>query len=194
MGHAGSDPDPVPLNAFGHLGLQERRCHDVDALAEQFRERIAQVEEREDPTIVEINVHHEIDITVGPILTARRGSEDARIASPVRTNERADRTSLRLKRAKTRLRHIGSRCARLAPKYEAATGGSWKVADAPAEFVETLARAIAGFAFTATAFQAIRKLSQNRPEADRMAVTGWLADSRPDSAAIDWWMQQQQGR
>ena len=124
MGHAGSDPDPVPLNAFGHLGLQERRCHDVDALAEQFRERIAQVEEREDPTIVEINVHHEIDITVGPILTARRGSEDARVASPVRTNERADRTSLRLKRAKTRLRHIGSRCARLAPKYEAATGGT----------------------------------------------------------------------
>lgn len=81
-----------------------------------------------------------------------------------------------------------------AADYEAATGGSWKVADAPADFVETLARAIAGFTFAATAFQAIRKLSQNRPGADRAAVTGWLADSRPESSAIAWWMRQQQDR
>ncbi len=78
-----------------------------------------------------------------------------------------------------------------AADYEGATGSDWKVADAPTDFVAGLARAIAGFAFTATAFQAIRKLSQNRPEADRAAVTGWLAQTRPASGAIDWWMARQ---
>lgn len=76
-----------------------------------------------------------------------------------------------------------------ASDYEAATGGTWQVADAPASFIEGLARAIAGFNFVAREFRAIRKLSQNRPPADRAAVAGWLADSRPQTAEIAWWMQ-----
>ena len=108
MGLAGSDPDSIPLDGFDHLGLQERRRYDVDALAEQLRKRIAQVEQREDPAIVEIEIHDKIDITVGLIFTTRSGSKDARIASAVRANKRTERPALRLKRANTRQRRIGS--------------------------------------------------------------------------------------
>lgn len=75
-----------------------------------------------------------------------------------------------------------------AADHEGATGGDWKVADAPADFVDGLARAIAGFAFTAERFLAIRKLSQNRPAEDRAAVRDWLAESRPETTEIAWWM------
>lgn len=76
-----------------------------------------------------------------------------------------------------------------AADYEAASGGTWRVADAPEDFIDGLARAIAGFSFVARQFRAIRKLSQNRPPADRAAVAGWLADSRPKASEIAWWMQ-----
>ncbi|MFC3229325.1 FMN-binding negative transcriptional regulator [Marinibaculum pumilum] len=75
-----------------------------------------------------------------------------------------------------------------AADYEGATGGDWAVADAPADFVDGLARAIAGFRFAATGYLAIRKLSQNRGEVDRAAVTDWLGRTRPDSGDISWWM------
>jgi len=72
--------------------------------------------------------------------------------------------------------------------YEAATGGGWQVADAPADFVEGLARAIAGFRFNARSFLAIRKLSQNRSWQDRAAARDWLAASRLPATDIAWWM------
>ena len=75
-----------------------------------------------------------------------------------------------------------------AADYEGATGGDWAVADAPADFVDGLARAIAGFRFAATGFLAIRKLSQNRNDTDRAAVTDWLGRTRPESGDISWWM------
>lgn len=77
---------------------------------------------------------------------------------------------------------------RQAADYETATGGQWQVADAPADFVEGLAGAIAGFSFTARTFLAIRKLSQNRPVEDRIAARDFLAERRSPASDIAWWM------
>lgn len=48
--------------------------------------------------------------------------------------------------------------------------GPWAVADAPADFVDGQLRAIVGIEIPITRLAAKRKLSQNRPEADRAGV------------------------
>lgn len=71
--------------------------------------------------------------------------------------------------------------------YEGATGGDWRLADAPSDFIATMAAALVGLSFTVTHGLAIRKLSQNRPQ-DRASVRDWLARTRPETARIDHWM------
>ena len=54
---------------------------------------------------------------------------------------------------------------------------AWKVADAPDDFIDRKLQAIVGVQLDVTAVEASRKLSQNKPEADRAGATEGLARS-----------------
>ncbi len=64
---------------------------------------------------------------------------------------------------------------------------AWKVADAPDDFIDRKLQAIVGVQLDVTAVEASRKLSQNKPEADRVGATEGLArsDQARDRATAD---------
>ncbi len=66
---------------------------------------------------------------------------------------------------------------RLTNKHEGARAKPWAVADAPADFIATQLRGIVGVRIPVTRFEGKRKMSQNRPEADRVGVAAGLATS-----------------
>jgi transcriptional regulator len=66
---------------------------------------------------------------------------------------------------------------RLTNKHEGARANPWAVADAPADFIAMQLRSIVGLRIPVTRFEGKRKLSQNRPEADRAGVANGLAAS-----------------
>jgi transcriptional regulator len=57
------------------------------------------------------------------------------------------------------------------------------VDDAPADFIESMQRGIVGIELLIDRFEATRKLSQNRSDADRAGVVAGLADSPRRGAA-----------
>lgn len=64
----------------------------------------------------------------------------------------------------------------------------WKVTDAPAAFIETQLKAIVGIEIPISRIDGKRKMSQNRPEADRMGVIAGLrdaADAHQNAAMAD---------
>lgn len=67
----------------------------------------------------------------------------------------------------------------LTDRHEASRTEPWRVDDAPAEFIQAQLRGIVGLRMPIARFDAKRKLSQNRSEADRAAVAAGLARS-PD--------------
>lgn len=71
--------------------------------------------------------------------------------------------------------------------YEGAVGGSWTLDDAPADYIDRMAAAIAGFSLAATGWQTIRKLSQNKPD-ERENVTRWLDENALPASSIGYWM------
>jgi transcriptional regulator len=72
---------------------------------------------------------------------------------------------------------------RLTNLHEGKLAVPWAVSDAPDDFVETMLRGITGFEVTITRLQGKWKMSQNRPESDRVGVVeGLRADGRPDLA------------
>jgi transcriptional regulator len=74
--------------------------------------------------------------------------------------------------------------------YEASLPEPWPM-DLPDEFTERMLNAIIGFEINITRLEGKRKLSQNRPEADRRgAVAGLARLGDPQSAAIAALMQQ----
>ena len=69
---------------------------------------------------------------------------------------------------------------RLTNIYEAARAKPWAVGDAPADFIAAQLRGIVGVRIPVTRFEGKRKMSQNRPEADRIGVaTGLAASDQP---------------
>lgn len=60
-------------------------------------------------------------------------------------------------------------------RFESGRDPRWWVADAPEEYVERQLRAIVGIEITVTSIEAKAKLSQNRPDADRVSVRESLA-------------------
>ena len=74
-------------------------------------------------------------------------------------------------------RHEGERAARDG-------GAAWAVTDAPADYVETMLRAIVGVEIVLTSLVGKWKVSQNRPQADRDGVARGL-DGVPDSVAAE---------
>jgi transcriptional regulator len=75
--------------------------------------------------------------------------------------------------------------------HEAELPNPWSVDDAPGEYTDQLLRGIVGVELEVSRIEAKRKLSQNKPEADRAgAVAGLAASPRPDSSATGRAMQQ----
>jgi transcriptional regulator len=75
-----------------------------------------------------------------------------------------------------RLRNLVSA---LTDRHEAGRNNPWKVADAPAEYIDAMLKAIVGFALPIERLEGKRKLSQNRSTADIAGVREGLAAS-PD--------------
>jgi transcriptional regulator len=67
----------------------------------------------------------------------------------------------------------------LTDRHEAGRNNPWKVADAPAEYIDAMLKAIVGFALPIERLEGKRKLSQNRSTADIAGVREGLAAS-PD--------------
>lgn len=69
----------------------------------------------------------------------------------------------------------------LTNRHEAGLHKPWAVGDAPDDFIETLARGIIGVEIALTRIDGKKKMSQNRPEADRLGVrAGLKAAGRDD--------------
>lgn len=66
---------------------------------------------------------------------------------------------------------------RLTRKHEAARAKPWAVSDAPADFIAAQLRGIVGIRIPVVRFEGKRKMSQNRPMADRVGVAAGLAAS-----------------
>ena len=74
---------------------------------------------------------------------------------------------------------------RLTERHESARSAPWAVSDAPADFIQGMLKGIVGFALPISRLQGKVKMSQNRPEADRLGVIQGLdADGRADLAAL----------
>ncbi|MBC3373053.1 FMN-binding negative transcriptional regulator [Pseudomonas sp. SWRI92] len=67
----------------------------------------------------------------------------------------------------------------LTDRHEAGRGQPWKIDDAPAEYIDSMLKAIVGFALPIQRLEGKRKLSQNRSPADVAGVRNGLAAS-PD--------------
>jgi transcriptional regulator len=74
---------------------------------------------------------------------------------------------------------------RLTNMHETSRAEPWAVSDAPPEFVAAQLRGIVGLRIPVTRFEGKRKMSQNRPEADRVGVVAGLAASaNPDDREV----------
>jgi transcriptional regulator len=73
----------------------------------------------------------------------------------------------------------------LSATHEAPRPEPWKVSDAPANYIDSLLRAIVGFELTIETLEGKYKLSQNRSEADQQGVRDAHArESRNDIARL----------
>jgi transcriptional regulator len=66
---------------------------------------------------------------------------------------------------------------RLTSMHERPRAEPWAVSDAPSDFIAAQLRGIVGVRIPVTRFEGKRKMSQNRPEADRVRVAAGLAAS-----------------
>lgn len=74
---------------------------------------------------------------------------------------------------------------RLTDRHEKGRREPWKVADAPADFIEQMLDAIVGIELTVTRLTGKWKTSQNRPAADRAGVVrGLVAEGGETAAAM----------
>jgi transcriptional regulator len=76
--------------------------------------------------------------------------------------------------------HVGQ----LVERHEAARPDPWALADAPADYVATQARAIVGLELRITHLEAKAKLSQNRSTADVDGAIEGLASGTPEERAV----------
>ncbi|WP_394560173.1 FMN-binding negative transcriptional regulator [Aquipseudomonas alcaligenes] len=69
--------------------------------------------------------------------------------------------------------------SRLSDQHESARPQPWAVSDAPREYIDTMLRAIVGFALPIRRLDGKWKLGQNRPAADQTGVRDGLASASP---------------
>jgi transcriptional regulator len=72
----------------------------------------------------------------------------------------------------------------LANTHEAGQALPWKVSDAPADYIDQMLKAIVGIEIPITRLVGKWKVSQNRPQADRLGVVAGL-ESRDDARSND---------
>ena len=73
----------------------------------------------------------------------------------------------------------------LTDRHEGERHKPWAVSDAPADFIEMLTRGIIGLEIALTRIDGKVKMSQNRPEADRLGmVAGLTGEGREDLVAL----------
>jgi transcriptional regulator len=70
---------------------------------------------------------------------------------------------------------------RLTTRHEGARPSPWAVADAPADYIETMLGAIVGIELVVTSLVGKWKMSQNRPMADREGVVAGLSREQGDA-------------
>jgi len=74
---------------------------------------------------------------------------------------------------------------RLTDRHEGGRAHPWKVEDAPADYVQAHLKGIVGIELTVQRFEGKWKLSQNRPEKDRLGTErGLMETGEPDAAAL----------
>jgi transcriptional regulator len=73
---------------------------------------------------------------------------------------------------------------RLTEHHESRFDLPWAIADAPADYIDTMLKAIVGIEVQITSIQAKRKLSQNRPEADISGSIAGLTEAGGESALV----------
>ncbi|WP_028350551.1 FMN-binding negative transcriptional regulator [Bradyrhizobium murdochi] len=74
---------------------------------------------------------------------------------------------------------------RLTNIHEKSRAKPWAVSDAPTDFIASQLRGIIGVRIPVTRFEGKRKMSQNRPEADRIGVaTGLAACEKPQDREV----------
>jgi transcriptional regulator len=78
------------------------------------------------------------------------------------------------------LRHVSE----LTDQQEAPYAAPWATADAPASFLDALARGIVGFRLTIARLEAKAKMSQNREDRDRAGVAQGLAERGQGNDAV----------
>lgn len=78
------------------------------------------------------------------------------------------------------LRHV----EQLTATHEAGQAEPWQVSDAPAEYIEQMLRAVVGIEIPVTRLVGKWKVSQNRPERDRLGVLAGLR-AQGDAAALN---------
>ena len=75
--------------------------------------------------------------------------------------------------------------SRLSNQHEAGRSQPWSVSDAPADYIDSMLKAIVGFRLPITRLDGKRKLSQNRDATDQAGVRkGLLANSNPQDHAL----------
>lgn len=75
--------------------------------------------------------------------------------------------------------------SQLTARFEAGRPGPWAVTDAPEDFIRAQLKGIVGFRLEITRLEAKRKMSQNRPPADRAGVVeGLRAEGQEAVAAL----------
>jgi transcriptional regulator len=77
-------------------------------------------------------------------------------------------------------RHV----AEMTSTQEPRVGGDWKIEDAPEEYTRALVKAIVGIEIEITRLEGKWKVSQNRPENDRVAVSSALSALGSDESAV----------
>ena len=71
---------------------------------------------------------------------------------------------------------------RLTERHEAGSAEPWQVSDAPAPFIEQLLGAIVGIEIPIRSLQGKWKLSQNRPQVDRLGIVKGLSAAGDEAA------------
>lgn len=84
----------------------------------------------------------------------------------------------------TDLSDIRESVAALSDQMEAERTSPWAITDAPDAYIDKLANAIVAFEIEVTAIMGVRKLSQNKTEADRAGVIADLARRSEQSTDI----------
>ncbi|OYU19404.1 MAG: transcriptional regulator [Rhodobacteraceae bacterium PARR1] len=79
---------------------------------------------------------------------------------------------------------LDTQIAALTDRHEAAQAEPWEVSDAPRAYIEAQLRGIVGIEIDIRQLEGKWKVSQNRPEGDRLGVAQGLADAHPEMAAL----------